>query len=94
MNLVNYFVEYDVLLCVNHLIPWAESVQLCGRSSLSFSSFIFLLKRLQSQSKAFLHEKDAFAFAHIIVQIPLMELNDLQLAIRKEVQESCDNYCY
>ena len=65
-------------LRVNHLIPWAESVQLYGRFSLSFSSFTFLLKHSQSQSKALLYGKDAFALAHMIVQIPPIELNDLQ----------------
>ena len=58
---------------VNHFIPWAESVQLYGRFSLSFSPFTFLLKRSQSQSKALLYGKDAFALVHIIVQIPPME---------------------
>jgi len=52
--------------------------QFSGCFSLSFSSFTFLLKRPQSQSKALLHGKDTFALAHIIVQIPPMELNDLQ----------------
>ena len=31
------------------------------------------------QSKVFLHGKDAFALAHILGQIPTMELNDLHL---------------
>jgi hypothetical protein len=40
--------------------------------------FFTVLSRLfQSQSKAFLHGKDAFAFARRIVQIPPMEGNDL-----------------
>jgi hypothetical protein len=58
---------------VNHLIPCVESIQFYGCFSLSFSSSTFLLRHSQSQSKAFLHGKDAFAFAYIIVQIPPME---------------------
>jgi hypothetical protein len=52
---------------VNFGIPWAEFVQLDERFSLSFSPFTFLLKRSQSQSKAFLHGKDELALAHLIV---------------------------
>ncbi len=44
----------------------------------SRSPFTFLLKRSQSQSKAFLHGKDAFVLAHIIVQIPPTEFQHLQ----------------
>jgi len=38
-----------------------------------YPSSTFLLKRSPSQSKVFLHGKGVFAFAHIIVQIPLVE---------------------
>jgi hypothetical protein len=51
----------------------AEAIQLYGCFSLSFSSFTFLLKRLQSQSEAFLHGKDVFTPANILVQVPPME---------------------
>ena len=40
-----------------------------------------LLKRSQSQSKAFLHGKDAFTLAYIIAQIPPLELNDLPTSL-------------
>src|SRR5260370_35133457 len=44
--------------CVNHFIPWAESVQVYGRFSLSFSSFTFLLKRSTSaKARLFFTEK-------------------------------------
>ncbi len=45
----------------------------------SRSLFIFLLKRSQSKSKVFLHGKDAFVLAHIIVQIPPTEFQHLQV---------------
>src|SRR6266700_7356319 len=62
---------------VGSAIPWAESVQFYGRISLSFSPLTFLLKRSQSQSKVFLHRKDAFVLAHILVQIPPTEFQNL-----------------
>src|SRR2546421_13016282 len=58
-------------------IPWEESVQLDERFSLSFSPLTSLLKRSQSQNKAFLHKKDAFVLAHILVQIPPTEFQNL-----------------
>jgi hypothetical protein len=45
------------------------------------------LKRSQSQSKAFLHGKDAFALAHIIVQIPLMEFQNLHIQFATSLRQ-------
>jgi hypothetical protein len=36
------------------------------------------------QCKPFLHEKDEFALAQIIIQIPLMESNNLHVGIRDD----------
>jgi hypothetical protein len=44
------------------------------------SSLTFLLKRSQSQSKPFLHEKDELVLAHILVQIPPMKFQNLHTA--------------
>jgi hypothetical protein len=62
---------------VNFGISWAEFVQLYGRFSLLTSSLTFLLKRSQSQSKPFLHENDELVLAHILVQIPPKEFQNL-----------------
>ncbi len=40
------------------------------------------------QSKAFLHGKEAFALAHPMIQIPPMELNDLQVDDEIDLPES------
>ncbi len=58
---------------VNHLIPWAESVQLCGRGRTRPFREEEPCFGFASASREMRRERTRAKSAHIIVQIPLME---------------------